>query len=264
MKWRSALVLFKEIVSHHVLAGPLRLESKTVLMSQIGLCAKKTLHSRTCHLSLMVRSKWVGHWQKKQTAEICKSSRPSENMFSANMVMWENQNWCVDVKRLHMECSSRCFVPRKDSVQSTLCKNPNLSAGSDMKNLLTSLGMSLSSNFAGSFPSCFGASEGMNKVKLTATCHSCTSTSMTLCARTFSGNCVSSRLGRVSATGKQGSPDVTDWTLRKKDSPQQVVSSLPSHVQIIACFLHMKMEEKTTKPNITQEEMEFVVSRSDT
>ena len=35
-------------------------------------------------------------------------------------------------------------------------------------------------------------------VKLTATCHSCTSTPMTLCARTFCGNCVSSRLGRVS------------------------------------------------------------------
>ena len=61
---------------------------------------------------------------------------------------------------------------------------------------------------------------------------------MTVCARTFSGNCVSSHLGRVSATGKQGSPDATDWTLRNEDSAQQGVSSLPLHAQIMACSLH--------------------------
>ena len=61
---------------------------------------------------------------------------------------------------------------------------------------------------------------------------------MTLCARIFSRNCVSSRLDKVSATGKQGSLDATDWNLRKEDSAQQGVSSLPLHAQIIACSLH--------------------------
>ena len=44
---------FSKIVSHHALAGSLRLDSKAALMPQIGLCAKKmTLHSRACHLPL--------------------------------------------------------------------------------------------------------------------------------------------------------------------------------------------------------------------
>ena len=38
---------------------------------------------------------------------------------------------------------------------------------------------------------------------------------------------MSLRLGRVSATGKQDSFDATAWTLRKEDSAQQGVSSLP-------------------------------------
>ena len=52
---------------------------------------------------------------------------------------------------------------------------------------------------------------------------------LTLCARTFPENCVSSRLGRISATGKQVSPDATAWTLRREDSAQQGASSLPLH-----------------------------------
>ena len=47
----------------------------------------------------------------------------------------------------------------------------------------------------------------------------------TLCARTFS-------------CGTQGSPDVTNQILRKEDSAQQGVSSVPSHAQITACSLH--------------------------
>ena len=48
-----------------------------------------------------------------------------------------------------------------------MCKKPNLPAGSDMKNLLPSLRMNLSSNFAVSLKnsfqsSWFGTSEGMN------------------------------------------------------------------------------------------------------
>ena len=51
---------FQEIVSRHALAGSLRLESKAALMPQIGLCAKKTLHSKACHLSrCMPKSKHV-------------------------------------------------------------------------------------------------------------------------------------------------------------------------------------------------------------
>ena len=73
--------------------------------------------------------------------------------------------------------------------------------------------------------------------KLTAACHSCTSTPMTLYARTFSGH-VLSRLGRVSATGNRGSPDATNRTLRNEDSAQQGVSSLPLHARITACSLH--------------------------
>ena len=125
-----------------------------------------------------------------------------------------------------------------------LCKNPNVSAGSDMKNLQPSWRTSLSPNFAGSLKSSFqsswfGPSEGMKlDKKLTAACHSCTSAPATLCARTFSRNCVSSRLGRLSATGLQGSPDATDRTLRKEDSAQHGVSSLPLHAQIMACSLH--------------------------
>ena len=42
----------------------------------------------------------------------------------------ENQTRCVDAKRYHMECNSRCvFDPRKDSVHFTFCKSRNLSAG---------------------------------------------------------------------------------------------------------------------------------------
>ena len=55
---------------------------------------------------------------------------------------------------------------------------------------------------------------------------------MTLCARTFSRNCVASRLGRVSASGQQGSPDATDRTLRREDSAQQGVSSLHGKIKI--------------------------------
>ena len=50
----------QEIVSRHALAGTVRLESKAALMSRLGLCAKKTLHSTTCHLSsCMPNSKHV-------------------------------------------------------------------------------------------------------------------------------------------------------------------------------------------------------------
>ena len=65
---------FSGVVSHHALAGSLRLDSKAALMPQIGHCAKKTLHSRACHLAVMARSKWVGHGETKQTMEIGQSS----------------------------------------------------------------------------------------------------------------------------------------------------------------------------------------------
>ena len=147
-----------------------------------------------------------------------------------------------------MECNSRCFDPRKDSVQSTLCKHPNLSALSDMKNLLPSLRMSLSPNFAGSLKSSFPVivvrCTGRNELGKT---HSDVSflykyTHDTLRSSFFSGNCVSSRFGRVSASGKQGSHDATDWALRKEDSAQPGVSSLPLHAQIKACSLHQIRE----------------------
>ena len=138
-----------------------------------------------------------------------------------------------------MECNSRCFDPCKDSVRFTLCKKPYLSAGSDVRNLLSSLRKS--PNFAGllksSFQSSwFGAKEGMNLVRLAATCHSCTSTPVL-----FSRNCVSSRSGRVSAT--------ETWTLRRENSAQQGVSSLPLHAQSIACSLRSGGEGGSQKQN---------------
>ena len=65
-------------VSHHALAGSLRLNSKAALMPQRGLCAEKTLHSRACHLSrcmptslhvLCIRAVRVG--AKSRFAQVC-------------------------------------------------------------------------------------------------------------------------------------------------------------------------------------------------
>ena len=115
--------------------------------------------------------------------------------------------------------------PCKISVHSTSCQKTNLSARSDVKNMRPSLRMSLSSKTAETLKSSFsvgydvknlqpslrmslssktaetlmctfqsswsGASGGKRLGKLTAACHSCTSTPTTLCARTFFSGIVS-------------------------------------------------------------------------
>ena len=45
----------------------------------------------------------------------------------------------------------------------------------------------------------------------------------------------------------KAAPDATDWTLRKEDSAQQGVSSLPLHAQIIACSLNSDGEGGSQK-----------------
>ena len=61
---------------------------------------------------------------------------------------------------------------------------------------------------------------------------------LTLCARTFLEEYVSLRRGKVSAAGKQESPDVIAQTLRREDSAQQGASSVPLHAQVKACSLY--------------------------
>ena len=74
--------------------------------------------------------------------------------------------------------------------------------------------------------------------ELTATCHSCISTPMTLFARTFSGIVSHHALAGSLRLGSKGSPAATQWTLRKEVSAQQGLSSLPLRALVIACSLH--------------------------
>ena len=125
-----------------------------------------------------------------------KSSRATQDLDNANMRMWRNQNRCADAKRHHIECNSRCFDRANFQSIPPRAKKPNLSARSDVKNLQPSLRMSLSSRTAETLMCTFqsswsGASGGKRLGKLTAACHSCTSTPMTLCARSFFSGIVS-------------------------------------------------------------------------
>ena len=129
-------------------------------------------------------------------------------------------------------------VSSRAKIQSdSLCaRNHTCSAGSDVRNLLSSLRKShhfagpLKSSFQSSW---FGAKKGMNLVRLAATCHSCTSTPMTLCDRFF---CQKVCL----ITPWQG---LCDWTARRPcchslDTAQRELCTAGRVISPVACPIH--------------------------
>ena len=119
----SALVLFPGIVSHHALAGSLRLESMAALLQQLGHCAERTLHrkgvsSLPLHAQIIASSLHSGgeggsHKQIRESAcqfHLKKSALVCTQKFTSRVIADELQKFSP--VKLHCLCPRRRMVSR--------------------------------------------------------------------------------------------------------------------------------------------------------